>query len=534
MEKVLPPRLVVAAREDEKTILLALSNEIAGIRNRNDFFEVVKAKLKIIFDVEGFGISHISRDRKTYRAFISEHQEKVRENSSFKDLARETYDIDDRVYRVVLMSEEPVLFQIDELVTQSDVPGYINFLQKIGIRQLLMVPLRVGGETIGTVNFLLEGNSVIIRKPSLLKSVCAQLAVKVSNILANEMVLEQLAEIQRYKRQLEEEKIYLQEEIRTTNNYSEIIGESAAIKKVFRLVTQVAYSDSTVLLLGETGTGKELIARAIHNNSMRKSKLMVKVNCTALPPNLIESELFGHERGSFTGAFERRIGKFELANNGTLFLDEIGEMPPGLQVKLLRALQEKEIERVGGKTIIKTDVRIIAATNRDLDKLMEEGKFRSDLYYRLNIFPILLPPLRDRREDIPQLASYFILRYAKKAGKAIHTIHHNVLQELMQYHWPGNIRELENLIERSVLLTDGDSIKDIPLPHHKNDPAQMPESEKTGIRTIAENEKDHILKVLRQVKGKVGGEDGAARLLGVPPSTLTSKMKRLGIRKEHF
>jgi transcriptional regulator with GAF, ATPase, and Fis domain len=263
------------------------------------------------------------------------------------------------------------------------------------------VSIRLGKEAIAVMNFKQDASNQFATKKPLFKSICSQLAIAVSNVLANEKIENQLHQIEKYKQQLEEEKIYLQEEIQTSHNYSEIIGESPAMKKVFQMVKLVASSDSTVLLLGETGTGKELIARAIHNSSPRKHKLMIKINCAALPANLIESELFGHEKGSFTGAIERRIGKFELANHGTLFLDEIGEMPLELQVKLLRALQEKEIERVGGKITIKTDVRIIAATNRDLEKLVEEGKFRIDLYYRLHIFPIHLPPLRERREDIP-------------------------------------------------------------------------------------------------------------------------------------
>ena len=300
------------------------------------------------------------------------------------------------------------------------------------------------------------------------------------------------------------------------------------------MVRQVAYSDSTVLLLGETGTGKELVARAIHNASPRKNKLMVKVNCAALPVHLIESELFGHERGSFTGAFERRIGKFELADKGTLFLDEIGEMSLDLQAKLLRALQEKEIERLGGKTPIKTDARIIAATNRDLVKLMAEGKFRADLYYRLNIFPITLPALRDRREDIAALTSFFIARYAKKAGKKINTIGAKALQELVDYEWPGNIRELEHLIERSVLLASGDTIREVHLPNQPKSSVRNLGGEILPVKTIDENEKEYILKILKHVKGRIGGAGGAAELLGVPTSTLNSKMKRLGIRKEHL
>jgi len=298
------------------------------------------------------------------------------------------------------------------------------------------------------------------------------------------------------------------------------------------LVSQVAASDSTVLILGETGTGKELIARAIHNDSLRKDKLMVKVNCAALPPNLIESELFGHERGSFTGATEQRLGKFELANNSTLFLDEIGEMPLDLQVKLLRVLQEKEIERVGGRKTIKVDVRIVAATNRDLEMEVAEGRFRSDLYYRLNIFPISLPPLRDRREDIPLLAAYFIRRFAKKAARQITTFSNRALQDMIQYSWPGNIRELEHLIERSVLLSSGDTIKHIYLPSSKP-VAQTTGSEELLLKTIDENERDHILKILKFCGGKMAGDGGAAQILGVPPGTLYSKLKRLGIKREH-
>jgi transcriptional regulator with GAF, ATPase, and Fis domain len=304
------------------------------------------------------------------------------------------------------------------------------------------------------------------------------------------------------------------------------------MKKVFRLVSKVAPSNSTVLLTGETGTGKELIARAIHNSSPRKNKLMIKVNCAALPVNLIESELFGHERGSFTGATERRIGKFELANHSTLFLDEIGEMPLELQVKLLRALQEKEIERVGGKTTIKVDTRIIAATNRNLENLMEEGRFRTDLFFRLNIFPISLPPLKNRKEDIPSLASHFIHRISKKAGKNILSFSNKALQELINYDWPGNIRELEHLIERSVLLTTGDTIKEIYLPSKNKKLSVVPEAQELTIRTIDENEREYILKILKHVDGRISGMGGAAELLGVPPSTLNSKIKKLGIRKE--
>jgi transcriptional regulator with GAF, ATPase, and Fis domain len=261
---------------------------------------------------------------------------------------------------------------------------------------------------------------------------------------------------------------------------------------------------------------------------------MVKVNCAALPANLIESELFGHERGSFTGATERRIGKFELANNGTLFLDEIGEMPLELQTKLLRALQEKEIERIGGKAPIKVDVRIIAATNRNLETEMMERRFRSDLFYRLNIFPISLPPLRQRKEDIRMLALHFIERFAKKAGKKIRTLSSRVLTELQQYSWPGNVRELEHTIERSILLSSGDTLQQVDLPSSRKTPAMEMEGGPFVPYTIDENERVHILKVLKFCNGKINGKGGAAAILGVPPSTLNSKMKRLNIKKLHM
>jgi formate hydrogenlyase transcriptional activator len=290
-----------------------------------------------------------------------------------------------------------------------------------------------------------------------------------------------------------------------------------------------------VLILGETGTGKELIARAIHNHSPRANKLLVKVNCAALPANLIESELFGHEKGSFTGATERRIGKFELANGGSLFLDEIGEMPLELQVKLLRALQEREIERVGGKGVIRVDVRIIAATNRKLEEEVREGRFRTDLYFRISTFPIHLPALRHRKSDIPLLATYFAERFAKKSGKAIDTISQRAIQDLMLYHWPGNIRELEHQIERSVLLTQGHTIKLIQLPvaatNSQNENGAEKAEWEMPIRTIDEHERELIIRTLRHCGGKVSGANGAAALLGVPSTTLNAKIKRLGIRK---
>ena len=320
------------------------------------------------------------------------------------------------------------------------------------------------------------------------------------------------------------------EPLEKIQDFEGIIGKSKPLLTVLELIIQVAPTDTSVLILGESGTGKEQIANCVHNLSPRKSKPFVKVNCAALPTNLIESELFGHEKGAFTGALERRIGKFEQASGGTILLDEIGEMPPEMQVKLLRVLQEKEIERIGGRAPIKVDVRIVAATNRNLEKEIAEGRFRLDLYYRLNIFPITLPPLRERKEDIPSLAYHFVSRYARKIGKTITDISPKVLKDLATYDWPGNIRELEHLLERSILLTSGSIIKEIYLPPIAQKGTAR-EPDETRIKTIEENERDHILAVLKKCDGKIWGPGGAAELLGVPPTTLNSKIKKLGIKK---
>jgi len=324
-----------------------------------------------------------------------------------------------------------------------------------------------------------------------------------------------------------------------TPGFEGIIGSSHLLLNVFDHVTRVAPSDTSVLILGESGTGKEKIAESIHQLSPRKKNAFIKVNCAAFPTTLIESELFGHEKGAFTGATEKRIGKFEAAADGTIFLDEIGEIPVELQVKLLRVLQEKEIERIGSKSIKKIDVRIIAATNRNLEKEVAEGRFRLDLYYRLNVFPILLPALRDRKDDIPVLISHFISYYNRKAGRKITGVSDKVMKNLTAYHWPGNIRELEHLIERSVLLAKGSILDDVPLPNLPNlqDAKGMnavnahPGSK---VKTIHENERDHIVEVLKKCYGRIWGPGGAAELLNVPPTTLTSKMKKLGIKRENI
>jgi len=312
-----------------------------------------------------------------------------------------------------------------------------------------------------------------------------------------------------------------------------IVGSCHLLLNVFDQITQVAPFDTSVLISGESGTGKEKIADCIHELSPRKGSALVKVNCAALPATLIESELFGHEKGSFTGATDKRIGKFAQANGGSIFLDEIGEMPVDLQVKLLRVLQEKEIEPIGGRSAIKINVRIIAATNKNLEKEVAEGRFRLDLYYRLNVFPIVLPPLRERTEDIPMLAHHFIKYFNHKAGKKITGLSERVLRSMIAYNWPGNIRELENLIERSVLLTKGTIIEDMALPTIQKKESYM-EIRDSGVKTIDEIERDHIITVLNKCHGRIWGAGGAAEVLSIPPTTLTSKMKKLGIRKEEI
>ncbi|MGD9852876.1 MAG: sigma 54-interacting transcriptional regulator [Nitrospirales bacterium] len=329
------------------------------------------------------------------------------------------------------------------------------------------------------------------------------------------------------KARLEAQNIYLREEIQSVHNFEEVIGSSATLKKVLRNVERVAPTDSTVLVTGETGTGKELIARAIHNLSPRKSKPLVKVNCAAIPAGLIESELFGHEKGAFTGALTKKIGRFELADKGTIFLDEIGELPLDLQAKLLRVLQEGEFERVGGMQTFKVNVRVIAATNRDLEHLSHTGHYRSDLYYRLNVFPIHLPSLRERKEDIPLLAQYFARKCATNLGKRIDRIPESMMAALRQYAWPGNIRELEHVIERAVILTEGSSLEPIEFSTGTRGGQSGP-----SVLTLEERERLHIMDILEQTGWRVSGKDGAAELLGLKPTTLEARMKKLGIARK--
>lgn len=347
-----------------------------------------------------------------------------------------------------------------------------------------------------------------------------QVGNQVAIAIENAMVYGEIAEL---KDKLAQEKLYLEEEIRGEMDFEGIVGQSSGLRHVLNLVETVAPSDSTVLLLGETGTGKELIARAIHDRSRRKDRTLVKLNCAAIPTGLLESELFGHERGAFTGAISQKIGRLELADQGTLFLDEVGDIPTDIQPKLLRALQEREFERLGSTRTKRVDVRLVAATNRNLERMIENREFRSDLYYRLNVFPIRIPPLRERPEDIPLLVRYFTQKYARRMEKQIESIPATAMKRLSDWRWPGNIRELENLIERSVILTHGSALQ-VPIGELTNH--TMPPSLSKASDTI---ERERILRTLKETKGRVAGADGAAARMGIKRTTLISRMKKLGI-----
>ena len=349
-----------------------------------------------------------------------------------------------------------------------------------------------------------------------LTEVAHQVAIAIENALA-------YREIAELKDKLAQEKLYLEEEIRGEMDFEGIVGQSSALRNVLRLVETVAPSDSTVLLLGETGTGKELIARAIHDRSRRKDRTFVKLNCAAIPTGLLESELFGHERGAFTGAISQKTGRLELADQGTLFLDEVGDIPLEIQPKLLRALQEREFERLGSTRTKRVDVRLVAATNRDLDKMIENGQFRQDLYYRLNVFPIRIPPLRERPEDIPLLVRYFAQKYGRRMEKQVESIPAAALRKLSAWHWPGNIRELENFVERAVILTRSTALE-VPVSELKRLGGSM------SVPTPGESsERADILRVLKETNGRVAGPNGAAQRLGVKRTTLISRMNKLGI-----
>jgi len=415
-----------------------------------------------------------------------------------------------------------------------------------GLKSTCVIPLVSRGRALGHLSLARTTEATFAPEDvEFLAQAAGQIAIAIENAMAYHEILE-------LKDKLAQEKLYLEEEIRSEMNFENIIGNSPVLKHVLELVETVAPSDSTVLLLGETGTGKELIARAIHDRSRRKDRTLVKLNCAAIPTGLLESELFGHEKGAFTGAIIQKIGRMELADQGTLFLDEVGDIPIEIQPKLLRGLQEREFERLGSTHTRKVNVRLIAATNRDLEKMIADREFRSDLYYRLHVFPIRIPPLRERKEDVPQLVSYFVQKFAKQMQKKINSISPVVMKGLTAWDWPGNIRELENFIERAVIVTRGRSL-DAPLGElrrtntvelrrfdHSNLELVVGErtnsqSDKTSVVDEYERrQRDEIVRALTACKGRVGGADGAAARLGVNRTTVLARMKKFGIYAKQY
>jgi len=437
-----------------------------------------------------------------------------------------------------IVTGQPCLARGAELDTYSS--EVVSILRAEGLQAVCSVPLIHRDRTIGTLNLASRRLDAFTQADvELLQPVGAQIAIAVENALA-------FKEIDALKDKLAVEKLYLEEEIRSELNFEEIVGESAVLKRALGQVELAAPAATTVLLLGETGTGKELFARAIHNLSPRRDRTFVKINCAAIPSGLLESELFGHEKGAFTGAINQKIGRFELADRGTLFLDEVGDIPLELQPKLLRVLQEQEFERLGGTRTQRVDVRVVAATNLDLSKLVAQRAFRNDLYYRLNVFPIQIPALRERHEDIPLLVRYFVQRFSRSLNKEVQYIPADAMEALERYSWPGNVRELENLIERAVLLSPGKELC-IPLSELKDasGSAAAPGAEASSpftsyaasspltssISTLEEAERQHILRALKQTQWRIAGPKGAATLLGMKRTTLQARMRKLGIRR---
>jgi len=424
-----------------------------------------------------------------------------------------------------IMSGKPIL------ITRADIAQFgSDIARRIfdeGLKSAYCLPLISHGRALGTlVVASLREEHFPERDAELLRHIANQVAIAVENALAFRRMVDRA-------QTLREEKLYLQDEIRTEYNFEEIIGDSMSLRRILDQLQTAAPTDSTILILGETGTGKELIARAIHHLSARREKTLVKVNCAAIPTGLLESELFGHEKGAFTGAIAQRIGRFELAHRGTIFLDEVGDIPLELQPKLLRVLQEQEFERLGSVRTTRVDVRVVAATNVDLAQKVAANQFRSDLYYRLNVFPITIPPLRERKEDIPVLVRYFAQKYARRMKKPVEAIPMKAMAALTEYHWPGNVRELENFIERSVILSHGAELQ-IPLGELRGRlkiPVIVPLQASDGIATLEHAEREHIIRALREAEWIVGGPKGAAMRLGMKRTTLQSRIKKLGIAR---
>src|SRR5216684_2724828 len=496
-------------QNDQLQLLLNLTNRITSNLELRDLLRAVAANIREVIHAEGVTVSLQDAASEKFRVFAIDfpHGKGV--------LKEELLVRPSTAVKKALETLRPVVSHTcdgNELVSKAS-----DIMVAEGLRAYCAIPLVNRGRAVGILSILRTTEAPFSQEDiDFLSRASGQIAIAIENACAYH-------EISQLKDKLAQEKLYLEEEIRSEMSFENIIGNSPALKHVLELVETVATSDSTVLLLGETGTGKELIARAIHDRSRRKDRTFVKLNCAAIPTGLLESELFGHERGAFTGAIAQRIGRLELADQGTLFLDEVGDIPLELQPKLLRALQEREFERLGSTRTKRVDVRLVAATNRNLEKMIAEEKFRSDLYYRLNVFPIQIPPLRERPEDIPLLVRYFTQKYARRMEKQIESVPSASMKKLTRWRWPGNIRELENLIERAVILTRGSALE-VPVSDLGNGSA-----EKAVARMPESSERDQVLHILKETRGRVGGADGAAVRMGLKRTTLISRMKKLGI-----
>jgi formate hydrogenlyase transcriptional activator len=495
--------------------LLEVAQAIVAYRDLPTLFHDLAGRLHLVvrFDYLGLILHHAETD--TTRLHVLES------SGPQPDQWFSPLPVEETPLGVVLRTQQPMI--VSDLAELASWPTFQERARPAGVNSSCFLPLTTARTRLGVLGFGCKQAGVYDNADvGFLQQVASQVALAVENALAFDC-------IEALKDKLHQEKVYLEEEARTDQNFGEIVGESAALRRVLKQVEAVAPTGSTVLILGETGTGKELIARALHDLSPRRERTFVKLNCAAIPTGLLESELFGHEKGAFTGAIAQKVGRFELAHQGTLFLDEVGDIPPELQPKLLRALQEQEFERLGNTRTVRVDVRVVAATNRDLARMVGDGSFRSDLYYRLNVFPVVLPPLRERPDDIPRLVRHFTQRFARRMGRRIETIPAAVMDALVRYPWPGNVREMQNVIERAVILSPGPSLQ-IPLGDLQPAGTQSQAPASAGV-TLADAEREHILGVLRETGWVLGGAKGAAASLGMKRSTLQWKMKKLGISR---
>jgi len=499
----------LARERDRLRTLLEVNNAVVSCLSSKQLFQAISASLRRTFGLDYASLLIHDPEIGALRLQMLDFPDGV---GAIRVDA--VVSLDDSLPGCVFRTREGRLANLEEARALFKNTG--DILEREGLKSLCCTPLISRGAALGTLNLgSRQENFFASGDLQFYSQVAGQIAIALDNALSYQRIEELNA-------QLAEEKVYLEDEIRTDNRFEEIVGQSRALKAVLKQVETVAPTDSTVLIFGETGSGKELVARAIHDLSSRRQATFVNLNCAAIPTGLLESEMFGHEKGAFTGAIAQRIGRFELAHRGTMFLDEVGEIPLELQTKLLRVLQEREFERLGSSRTIRTDARLVAATNRDLAAMVEERLFRADLYYRLNVFPITVPPLRDRPDDIPLLVRYFVQQYARRMNRRILTIPAATMQALVRYHWPGNIRELQNFIERAVIVSPGPVLQ-APVRELKRAGAAA------GAVTLEAAEREAILRALRDSSGRVGGEHGAAARLGMKRTTLQAKMRKLGI-----